>query len=502
MRPDLPAPRSVGFRKRNLDVKLYPVGETPGEVALGSATGSTTITNDVLACTQTDDSAQLCVRASMARPESGQVISIRDVQGSEIWTVFNGVVETVGGVVQRDEERAYSITLRRRDADPYWRQTRRVGGHFFVGSELASMARAALADAGLAATEYDLPDFGVRIGQGQFQLSDLSLWDMLRIALLPGSLEPFVDARGYVKAISRNVQRPACIELDDRAVLSFEWQTSRPPVTGVRVKYTDPQLAEVEQPERLLASETVSVGFFNGSEQRQVWFSPDRRTRVRGARMVTKHGAGDNDWANPIHAGEAFTQTSPYGGVIGVEVDAGASSSELRNRFLIESGGVGAASVAIAAGGATGIAGAAALGVLLTDFFNSVTKQGTGVYEIWGRPYDYVQVINEVECYDEDAPVERENVEDLESALIPNEATAVALATAELLFRVRSAKSARMTILDDYRVEPGDLLRLPEQVIAENDLPAGARFCVLPGMARDLMQGPAAGLMLPGFVTW
>src|SRR5574337_1166401 len=103
------------------------------------------------------------------------------------------------------------------------------------------------------------------------------------------------------------------------------------------------------------------------------------------------------------------------------------------------------------------VAGAMELGVLLT-----MASIGTGVYEVWGTPYDFVHARHTTEAYDPAAPEWMDATEVVETDLVQNDAHAQAIAARELIYRARSAQSYGMTIVDDPRIEPGDIIGLPD----------------------------------------
>ena len=480
MRPDIAAPATLGYRRRTLTVQVYPITETPAELALGTASGSTTYSSYVGELTQTEQgmTVGLDLPSTVTAPTVGQCIRVIDTQtGGVNVTVFNGVIESVSTQEERGTGDPLQLTVRRRDADPFWRGTRAFTPSYPVGAQLGVIARHICRDAGLAATEYDLPDFGVRVGAGAAQLAHLSRWDMLRQVLAPGLLEPFVDARGFFRAISRNVQREPDIEIDDAEIVSIGAVTTRPGLTGVRVAYVDPHWVKVVQEERLLKAETVEVGFFNPDETRDVWYSEDKRARAENVRFVVVHGAGNNGFINPINASESFQELSHYGGRIVVSVDGLPTAAEI--------------GLHMAAAGLLSAIPFIGTGLAVGTVLSALSQVGRGTYEIHGQLYDYVQRVHQGLFYDDAAPAWHEQIEDLESSLIPNEATMIAVGTMELLYRARAQKGARLVIADDYRIEPGDLLGLED----------GTRFYVQT-LARDLGRGEVpAHLALGGFFT-
>ncbi|MNF94082.1 hypothetical protein D3C84_767810 [compost metagenome] len=112
---------------------------------------------------------------------------------------------------------------------------------------------------------------------------------------------------------------------------------------------------------------------------------------------------------------------------------------------------------------------------------------GTGSYEIWGEPYDYVHEVNSTEAFVEGAPAWVRLDETLTSDFVMNEAHAQAMAVRELLYRSLSAHSWNVDIVDRPEIEKGDILRLAD----------GSRLYVN-GFSRDLSHGAPAVLSVKG----
>ena len=66
---------------------------------------------------------------------------------------------------------------------------------------------------------------------------------------------------------------------------------------------------------------------------------------------------------------------------------------------------------------------------------------GTGHYEVWGEPVDYVHAVNKTEAFDENAPLWMEDVQEEGNDLIFDETHAQEVAIRELLHR--SAETSR-----------------------------------------------------------
>jgi hypothetical protein len=129
------------------------------------------------------------------------------------------------------------------------------------------------------------------------------------------------------------------------------------------------------------------------------------------------------------------------------------------------------------------VQGALELSVLLV-----MASIGTGMYEVHGTPYDYVHARNTAEAYASNTPAWVENIEEIENDFVATEQAAQAYAVRELIYRARAASSYGLTIVDDPRIEPGDIVQLPD----------GSKVYVT-DYHRDLSPGAPAVLDLQGF---
>lgn len=385
--------------------------------------------------------------------------------------------------------------MRRRDGFPYWRELRRVTDFFAVGTDLSEMAGTLLSSMGLAADEYVIPFSGISLVHDRWQFTDRNAWDILEEILQPALCEPFVDALGRLRVITRNVNRPADITVPAERLVELTTAASRPALTAMRVKWLDRDLAIARQNERVLATASATCGFFCPSTTLDVWWSSDHTLRAENLHFNRKQSINDGLIIGKlIRVGEeSFDEDAhgPFGGKIKVWIDGyvpGLATVELGLWVGFHAlpdmvTGIGIAGITIPWGRVIeGFAG----GVLLT----TMMKIGFGVYEITGVAYDYVQQTNVLTAYDKHAPEWETRIQELESNLIPDQATAETVAVGELIYRAREANKASLVIADDLRIEPGDILSLPDS----------QRFYVT-GYERELTRGADAVLKLDGFLA-
>jgi hypothetical protein len=415
-----------------------------------------------------------------AQPKPGEIMEIR-LDGQQLWW---GIIEGLNDYRLQSGARSMSITARSRDAFPVWREVRRVTDIYPTGTPLAIIGRAIAAALDLSDEEIRLPFSVGYTMHSNTQLADLSAWDMLTQLFAPAGLMPMMDAHGRLKTLSREVTRAPDVVLTEERINAVTGAQARSPLTAVRVKWLDPALTRVEQQDQQLAQATITAGFFQRRQQQDVAFSGDASQRAENTYLVIKQSA--NSGLLPV-CDEAYAQTSQTAGRITLTTKSWAPA--------LVAAGMGAMlgasrlpDIAPTGGGPTFptgkiVHGAAELAVLLV-----MASIGTGMYEINGTPYDYVHARNTAEAYDSAAPPWQENIQDIENDFVGSEQAAQAYAVRELIYQARSASSYGLTIVDDPRIEPGDILQLPD-----------ASKVYVTDCSRDLSPGAAALLDVRGF---
>lgn len=420
----------------------------------------------------------------VAQPAIGDLVQVRlDDQ-----PLFNGQIEDLAEYRESRGDRSLSLTVRSRDSNPLWRQTRWVGDVYPAGSELAVMARDVLKAIGLSNGEIrGLSTLGITTVHGDTQLADLPAWDMLTELLLTAGLEPRVDSLGKFIPLSRDVTRVADLVLTQDQVLSISGSRNRLPVTHVILKWLDPQLSKSLQQSQIIARESITAGFFKLKQERELYWSDDRRQRADNTWM--KVIASVNDGLLPV-GDEDYEQKSEFSGQITVTTKVwvptlatAAMAAMIAAAFMPDLVQVGPSGT-----GATIPVGRPYEAAGQVAFFLIIMSLGTGVYEIWGEPFDYVHETNTTEAYNDAVPEWMRLEETIDSDFVMNQGHSEQVAVRELLYRSLSATSWSVEIIDHPPLEPGDILQLPD----------GSRLYVT-GFSRELTRGSAATLSVKGF---
>lgn len=454
------------------------------QLTAGTATPTLDLSPYVDSLSGAEDSADVSLKFNhelfgVAQPKVGDFLQIL-LDGQ---VLFTGQIDGLSGYREEHGTRTFGLSVKTRDATPLWRQTKWTTDTYPAGTEYGIIIQDVLEAIGLAS--WEMPSSlltGLYTVHGDSQLADLPAWDMLTMILEAGGLEPFITATGKMTTISRDVTRNHTIELSTDEVLNITGERVRPPVTNVIVKWLSPELAKTNTQTQVLAKDSITAGFFKLKQTRDVYWSEDRRQRAENTFM--KVIASVNDGLLPVGE-ETYEQKNEFSGEIEVTTYAWVptlATASLAAMMLASEipDGVEPGST-IPVGRIVEASGQVA-------FFLITLSLGTGSYEIWGDPYDYVHEVNTSEAYDLNAPAWVRLEEELTSDFVMNEEHAQALAVRELLYRSLAAHSWNVDIVDNPLIEKGDILRLPD----------GSRLYVN-GYSRDLSHGAPAVLSVKGF---
>lgn len=417
------------------------------------------------------------------QPQYGQVLEIM-LEGRSFWI---GIIQAINDFRLSSGQKSMTLVARSRDASPLWRETRRLTDVYPVSTPLDYIARQVCYGIGVSDYEIgqlNIPGYTVH---SNTQLADLPPWQMLTVLMQPSGLEPYIDARGRLKAISRDTMRGADIELTDNTrLLSVNGSKSRAPVTEVKIKWLDPNLTEVSQQDRVLDKATMTAGFFKLKLERDVTFSQDGTQRARNTHMVVRQSA--NSGLLPV-CSEDYSQKSITSGKIVLKTSAwvpGLATDAIVAKLLAHKIPDGV--VAGIGGGFTIPKGRLVEAAADVELFITMMSIGTGVYEIWGTPYDMVHARNTTTAYGKAVKDWEVNVSEIENDFVMNQEQSEGFAVRELTYSYRAASSYNISIVDDPRIERGDIISLKD----------GSRVYVM-DYARDLSHGAPATLEITGF---
>ena len=421
-----------------------------------------------------------------SQPKPNQVLEIQLLQKGEWLPLWIGIVDAISQFTLQRGTRQMQLIAKTRDQQDIWRKTPRLTPLFPQLTELTYIAMRIARSAGMKGDEILIPKSAFTTPHTNTQLADMNAWDMITALFTPLGWAPFIDCLGRLRAANRELQsRRADIVLDDNRILKVGGQRQRPPSSRVRVMWLNPTLKKSKRQDQILTQETFTLGWFMPYWKKKLYFSEDKTQRATNTRLVP------NPSMNVFlkFTQEKWIQQTENGGVL--------KFNNIANTAIMGSllalwqasywqpipvaGGIG--------GGATIPAGRKVEAGFQLAFMTLMLNIGTGTYEIWGTPYDWVHARNTTEAFDSSVPTWVDNATDIESDFIANDEHAKAVAIRELIYLARSASKWNVTIVDDPRIEYGDILQFTDksQLFVED-------------FTRRLERGSEAVLDVSGFL--
>jgi len=447
------------------------------------------------------------------QPRPNQVLEVQSLQNGQFQPLWIGIVDAITSYTISRGERSMQLTARTRDSLDIFREAKRVTPLFPMMTDIGYIVQRIALNVGLDDDEILIPMTSITTSHTNTQLADMSAWEMLEAVLLPAGRTPFVDALGRLRAAPRTLMgvHPD-LTLPPEAVKRVQAQRQRAPTSRVRVRWLDPVLQKNRQQGRRLKSFDVTFGWYLPYWKKMVFFSDDETQRAEDTKLVKVLSV--NQFMGKSVPGlvkEEYKQIAPNKGQLVLHneivfamavglITAQALASKVPDgvvtphHHLVEGSdpvtGFGQTGAAIFDGpqqtkpvGRTAEWGAALAWIYFTMFI------GNGQYEIWGKPYEWMHARNTTEAFDISVPRWIDNPEDIDTDFVMDEAHAQAIAVRELVFRSWSANKWTVDILDDPRIEFGDIVEFPD----------GSKVYV-EDYSRQLGRGEEAIMSLSGFL--
>lgn len=417
-------------------------------------------------------------------PRPGTLVVFRDeVTGQILWA---GSMDSIEELRESRGERFWTITLRSRDATAFWRRNRWTTDVYPVGTDLAVIVIDILKALGLTPPEYPAVQVtGRPTPHTSTQLADMTAWNMFETLGLPCGTEPMVDAIGRFKLISREVTRRPDLTLSREEVISVSRSWPEPPVTALCLSWLDHNLVKSQQQDQVLATESLTAGFFKLKQERKTYWSDDRYQRAEHTYMKVK--ASVNDGLISVGS-ERYEQKDLFHGEITVQTDSWVPALATAMLAVILVSSMIPDLVIALFGGVTVPLGRIIQAIAEIAVLIILMSLGSGKYEIWGQPFDYVHPVHKTEAFDKDAQLWERVNDDISSDFVTDEGHAQSFAIRELLYRSLSARRMSITIVDRPAIERGDILAIP-----------GPHRMYVLDYRRDITRGAKALLQVEGF---
>lgn len=486
---------------------LYAGTVTPTSIVDGSATPIRDLTPLVSRARQSESDLSVTLTwhdelFGAAMPQPGQWLAA-SLNGTVVCVML---LESVSDYRMRSGERSMTLTARSRDAVSAWRDDPVATERYPQGTPLVSIAADVAFALGLDGLEVRLPGEPYGVPQAWYQASNVPAWELVTHCLLVLGYQPFVDAIGRLRAYSRDVLRAADVTISAERVLGYVGSKVMSPISQLRLKWRRPLPIKISQGQRVLGTTTVMAGFFARDAVREMYWSEDRTqqadldplletggSQTLNSRLFVKsdinRGVIDvgDQFFDPIFAER---EDGSRGGCIGgrVRVDMVWHKEKMIAALQASKPLLAAIPDGVnIIGGHTISIGRAAQAVADVITLTLMCRMGAGVYEVQGNPYDLVNPVNHTTAFDPvSSPGGRED--GIESDLVLDEAMAQQIVTREFIYRARAASDFTLTIIDDPRIEVGDVVSVQD----------GPRLLVT-GVQRDLSPGSSNVVELSGF---
>jgi hypothetical protein len=472
----------------------------------GTSTDAVDLTPFVAQCQQTSTELDLTIRWHEEFPASiansgpcGSYTTLMPSTGQWIEVVFNGgilwrgMVYSIAQYIEERGTRQMRISARTRDQCNAWRGVERVTNVYPMGTIFDGIAADICSAVIMAPQEYLLNNIGLSVYQQNLQFAAMSAWDMLTNLLWPAMLTPWTNGKGLITYYSRNLDRPSSKTYSKDRIISFNQGRQLMPITNFKLSWLDPNLTKVVQIVQKLGEASITAGYFQLHQNKDIWFQAGGSApfqRAENTYLVVKQSAN----SGLVHfCSEDYAQDDDWHGTIKVTTSAweptlltvlfvGYFASHFIPDDVVTGGLFVEGGVTIPVGRL--VEGADILGILLT-----MSCVGTGHYEVWGEPWDYLHRVNITEAIDNGAPPWNFNRSEVRCDLISGEPMADQISVNELKFQAYSSQKSTITMVDDLNIEVGDIITTYD----------GATWYVLDYL-RDLSRGAQPTVQLTVFL--
>jgi hypothetical protein len=309
--------------------------------------------------------------------------------------------------------------------------------------------------------------------------------DMEQTLGLAMGLTPFVDCLGRFNGASRDIKGvDADVVLTDDRVVNVTASRAKAPTTRVILYWLDPNLTKATQQGRKLAEASLTIGFFLPFIRRTLYWSQDHTQRAENTYLRIISSC--NRIGVPV-ALQEYWQNDEVSGDLWLISLGWAQSIIQMGLYQAMTENIGDAIPPFSA--MTIPVGKKLHGIIEAALFLCMIAIGTGVYEIWGTPYDWAHARNLTEAYDSSGVAWMDNPQQIDNDFIVNEAHADAVAVRELIYQNRAAQKWTATIVEDRRIEYGTRLQFPD----------GSKMYV-EDFTRQLAHGSENVLEVTGFL--
>jgi hypothetical protein len=426
-----------------------------------------------------------------AQPAPNQILEVQLYQDGAWKPIWIGVIDSISSFTQQRGERSMQLIAKSLDSQDIWRNSKRVTPLFPQLTDFTYIIQRIARSVGMRSDEIALPPSAMTTAHSNTQLADMNAWDMVTAVAQPLGWTPFIDGVGRLRVADRSLMgRNSDVVLTDDRIISIGGQRQKPPASRVRVKWLNPTLKKHKMQQRKLRDVQITMGWWLPYWRQSFYFSDDQTLRAENTYFHAEPSVNTLGLAFVEERYEQLTENQGKllfdnpGFVLGVAALVGGWTAAHFIHDNVVTAGVGATTGVTIPFGRLAEAGAQATLMLL------MIAIGTGNYEIWGTPFEWTHARNVSEAFDATAPLWVDNVVEIESDFIVNEEHAKSVAIRELIYSARAANKWSLTIVDDPRIEYGDIIGFGDgqQLYVED-------------FTRKLERGTEAVLDVTGFLV-
>lgn len=400
------------------------------------------------------------------------------IQGPYGWNQSRGPVPTV------------TVNAFTRETDQAWNRRSVTSLEYTVGADWANMFFNVAQDImGLSDVEMDVPNtWNVAFDKNSNQIVNIPPWEGL-VSLAQGNFNRlWFNGNGQLSSYPFTLDRVDNVLTDNTLIQQYSQPGNNSEVINkVVVTYLDNVLTKVPGARQSLGTANITTGFFDFETKLDVFYSADKKQRAENVELVVKQSINQNDLGIAIGT-ESLNIKDDRGGELVITVDAFVSALATAGiAHILASSYVGDLWAGIG-GGTTIPVGRVTEAIGIVAVLLAMMILGTGVYEIFGEPYDFAFLEKQAVALLDNIPFWEEKQKDIRNDFISTEDHANQLAVNELLFEQSLGHPRSLVLQNDPRIEKGDVLQLAN----------GSKFFVQQA-SKTIGRGGTVQLNLQGF---
>ncbi len=375
-----------------------------------------------------------------------------------LWT-FSGQIEgTYAWSLARAHIVEATFTVYNRGNNQAWKLRNVTSRNYTVGSDWSTMFVNIVQDIMfLEPNEVAVPSpWQVLFDKNTNQVVNYPPWDAITQLMWGFSAVPWFNGKGQLDYFLLTQDRTTQVLPTDQYIASYD---ARDGGTGtinkVILTYISNTLSRIDGKDQILASAIITAGFLLNSQSQDCYYSDERTIRSDNPRLIVRQSVNQTF----LEVGsESMTKFDEFHSRVDVDVPLWAG-------FVLLA--LLAAYITIAAGAnflGDLIGAQLAMALILVTILLFMSTIGTGQYEVWGTPYEYVYLEQKSIAIKADTAFWQERTLELRNDFISTDEQAGPLVLTQLHYEVMKEQPRTLILRYDPRIEPGDIIELSSSV--------------------------------------